>query len=146
MPNGKDYCCAAGYDEKRARQKARFKERDLTHGLFNADELTRLRETGSDGPMTIDMAIERYIQLTAHNKSGDTRGLWTPEREGVMSDRCPFVRHDLCRFWSAHAKVSGCFNVEEASQVLGHDPSVNIQHYAGRGNDTSLWQKMAAPE
>jgi integrase len=68
--------------------------------------------------------------------------LWTPDNEKLLLGECPFHRHDVRRSWSAHAKESGAFSVEEASKVLGHDPLVNAQHYAAQIRDNRLQVKM----
>ncbi|MGK5083241.1 tyrosine-type recombinase/integrase [Bdellovibrionota bacterium FG-1] len=69
-------------------------------------------------------------------------GMWTADREGVMADRLRFIPYDLRRSFSAHAKQRSGFSVEEASQVLGHDPAVNRQHYGGSVDVERLKEKM----
>jgi len=69
-------------------------------------------------------------------------GIWTAEKEKLMTTDCPFHRHDVRRSWSAHAKQSGVFSVAEASAVLGHDPQVNIDHYGAEIEGKQLQQKM----
>ncbi len=68
-------------------------------------------------------------------------GVWSPKSEALLGRGAPpFHRHDLRRTWSAHAKASG-LTVEEASEIMGNTPVVNMQHYRGRMTDAQLQEK-----
>ena len=115
------------------------KDDPTPHGA-NFVFITRDRKRSTSGQAAwrrIDDGRESWKALL------EAAGLCTPERIGAMQDSRTFTRHDLRRTFSQQGKQDGLMSVEEASQILGHNPQVNMDHYSGSGASRHLKDKMA---